>query len=201
MQDDRETLALALYHQSLTITCIDETDRHGKARDLALAAWELGVNFNDRFNLLNHIAALEIRQQTPGSFNLAKKWLGDALNLSTDLSDLNLAQIKYHQAQVEFGLNNLDLAASLYQTSLALAQSEHHQRLTILNQGGLAKILMAKGEFDRAKILLLQSLDRLIENKDARPIAICYAYLAMLSQKQENYDEWMKWRQLAIEKF
>ncbi|WP_310427267.1 NB-ARC domain-containing protein [Chamaesiphon sp. VAR_48_metabat_135_sub] len=201
LQADRETLALALYHQSLTIACIDETDRQGKARDLALAAWELGVDFNDRFNLVNHIAALEICQQTPDSFALAKKWLEDALNLSNDLSNLNLAQIKYHQAQVEFGLNNADLSESLYQTSLALAQSESHQRLTVLNQGGLAKILMTKGEFDRAKILLLQSLDRLIENKDARPIAICYAYLAMLSQKQENYDEWMKWRQLAIEKF
>jgi DNA-binding CsgD family transcriptional regulator len=201
LQDDRETLALSLYHQSLTIACIDETDRHGKARDLALAAWELGVDFNDRFNLVNHIAALQIRQQTPESFDLAKNWLEDALNLPTDLSNLNLAQIKYHQAQVEFGLNNLDLAQSLYQTSLALAQSEHHQRLAVLNQGGIAKILIAKGEFDRAKTLLLQSLDRLIENKDTRPIAICYAYLAMLSQKQENCDEWMKWRQLAIEKF
>jgi hypothetical protein len=53
-----------------------------KARDLALAAWELDVDFNDRFNLAAHIATLHIYQKNHESLILAKKWLKDAYNLS-----------------------------------------------------------------------------------------------------------------------
>ncbi len=196
---DKPTQALALYHQSFTITCMNETS--SKARDLALAAWELDVDFNDRFNLAAHIATLHIYQKKHESFVLAKRWLEDAYNLSTNLSAVNLGHLKYCQAQAEFGLNHLDLAETLYREAFSLAQSIQHRRLAVYNQGGIIKILIAKGKLDEAEILLLDSLSCLIENKDARATAVCYGYLAILSKKKEDYDGWVKWHQLAIGSF
>jgi hypothetical protein len=196
---DKSTQALALYHQSFTITCMNETS--SKARDLALAAWELDVNFTDRFNLAAHIATLHIYQKNQHSFTLAKRWLEDAYSSFPNLSNLNSGHLKYCQAQAEFGLNNLDLAEALYRESLALAQTIHHRRLAVYNQGGIIKILMAKGRLDEAKILLIDSLSCLIENKDARGTAICYGYLSILNKKKGSYDDWIKWHKLAISSF
>ena len=199
LQDDRSTLALALYHLSFTMTCMDDTS--SDARKIALEAWDLDVDFKDRLNLFVHIAALSIREQTQRSLNSAQAWLADADRLFDNLSTLDQSIVKYYQAEVEFSLKNLDLALSYYQSALSLAMANSHQKFMAYNQGKIALIKIEQGKLAEAETLLVNSLNKLIENKDARAIAFCHAYLAILKQKQGNYDAWVKWHTMAIESF
>jgi hypothetical protein len=199
IKEDRSTLALALYHLSFTITCMDDTS--SEARTLALEAWELDVNFKDRLNLFVHIAALYIRNQTYASLNSAQVWLADADLFFDNLSTLDQSIVKYYQAEAEFSLKNLELALSYSRSALSLATANSHQRFIVYNQGKIALILTEQGQLDEAEILLVNSLAKLIENKDARGIAVCQAYLAILKQRQVNYDGWIKWRTMTIASF
>jgi hypothetical protein len=200
-QNDAQTLALALYHQSLTRACLDETDYSKKAMNLALAAWDLNVDFNDKFNLITHIAMLHIRSQTPKSLILAGQWLKDATKSKQNIPAVDIFKIKYYQAELEFNLQNIDTALSLYQGALALPISQNHPRFVVYAQGRIAKIFIAQDRLTEAEELLINSLGLLTANKDARGIAFCQFHLAVLRKKQANKDGWMYWSKMAINSF
>jgi tetratricopeptide (TPR) repeat protein len=201
LQEDLQTLALALYHQSLTQAYLDEADRSGKALKLAMEAWELKVDFNDRFNLMIRIAMTHMSRQTPEDFNLAKKWLLDAAKYQKNLSDTDLFKIKYYQAELEFSLQNFDAALALCQEAIDLPGANQNQRFVVFAQGRMAKIYIEQGQLEKAETLLINSLGPLTENNDVRATALCQQLLAILKRKQKNENGWKHWRKMAIDSF
>jgi tetratricopeptide (TPR) repeat protein len=200
-QPDPQTLALALYHQSLTNAYLDEADRSGKALQLAMAAWELNVEFNDRFNLMIHIAMTHLARQTPENLNLAKKWLLDATQYKKNLSDTDSFKIKYYQAELEFSLQNFDAALALCQEAIDLPGASQNQRFVVFAQGRMAKIYIEQGQLEKAETLLINSIDPLTQNRDVRATALCQYLFAILKRKQKNENGWKHWRKMAIDSF
>jgi DNA-binding CsgD family transcriptional regulator len=201
LQEDLQTLALALYHRSLTQAYLDEADRSGKALKLAMDAWELNVDFNDRFNLMIRIAMAHLSRQTPEDLNLTKKWLLDATKYQENLPDADLFKIKYYQAELEFSLQNFDAALALCQEAIDLPGASQNQRFVVFAQGRMAKIYIEQGQLEKAETLLINSLGPLTENNDVRATALCQQLLAILKRKQKNENGWKHWRKMAIDSF
>jgi DNA-binding CsgD family transcriptional regulator len=201
LQEDLQTLALALYHQSLTQAYLDEADHSGKALKLAMDAWELNVDFNDRFNLMIRIAMAHMSRQTPEDLNIAKKWLLDAAKYQKNLPDTDLFKIKYYQAELDFSLQNFDAALALCQEAIDLPGASQNQRFVVFAQGRMAKIYIEQGQLEKAETLLINSLGPLTENNDVRATALCQQLLAILKRKQKNENGWKHWRKMAIDSF
>jgi NB-ARC domain/MalT-like TPR region len=203
---DNSTLALARYHQSLTLCYRDERDRKGEAMALAESALNTSSDFSDRLYLLTHISSLYVKKidaknLDSDSLDRARKLLAEARNCKPDLSARELFVITYYEAEIATRLENLDLALTLSQTALDLAQESEYQRYIVYTKGRIAKILIAQGKLTQAEDILVNCLDRLTEHGDKRALAFCHAYLADLKCRQGNKDGWLKWREMAIDSF
>ncbi len=198
-QKDLSTIAELKYQQSFTLAFIDQSDRNGKAMELAASAWEMHQNLEiDRqFELAMYIASLYIRKLSQpdtqaANLELAKMWIDRGLEILTTLTTdrsryhRDYFQVYYYQSEIQFVTGQLTLAYDLYLQAHQFAKKAGWQRFIHYTSGRIAMILTKQGQFTEAKQRLIEVLKHLDRYHDARADTFCRKHLAEVNRAMGN---------------
>jgi len=203
---DPETIADALYHKSLTLWHIDESDKTGAALALAQQAWRIRAVQDQSFRceVATHIAALYIRQQ---QFDEAQQWLNQGENVverSANDKQIQLrqrCQISYRRAEIHLKTQDYEQAKTGYLKALKLSNKIHWRRGRHYIQGRLSAIAIAQGDLDEAERLLTSNIRAAEHNDDRRSLAFCQRSFALLEKAKANPPGSHRWAKLAKNNF
>lgn len=194
-RQDLGAIAELKFHRSYTLAFIDESDRDGKAMNLALEAWSMHryLDVEMRFDLAMYVAALYIRQSPQNgnraaNLETATTWLARGAEiLQIDLpsnAPRYRFQMHYYQAEIQCVRGDLDEALENYLLAHQIAEDSGLKRFFYFSSVRAALILNRQGRQIEAEDRLIKALHFTKEYEDRRGMAFCQKNLAELKQAQ-----------------
>ena len=189
-----------------TLIALGKPDQLAEAENILMRAWELRQSQDLLFqiDLARNLAQVKIEQS---QFEAAESWLNQVMELSAQLQgdeqvqSQTLTQIYYCWGDFLFKTGQYEKSKENFQVALTHAQRINWTRAIYQIMNWLANIANQKGENDKAKKLLLESLREAEFNQDLVQIAYCQESLAHLHYTLGELESANDWVTKAIKVF
>ncbi len=206
VREDWLVVADATHHKGRTLAHINQADPQGEAFALGEQALQLckSQDVNLQLDIVAYLIYLLSKKQ---QFSVAKDWLKQGYQILSQIPQTDKMytrqeiQLLYCQAELYKSTNNYQKSQHYYQKALQKAQAINWQRMIAYIQGGIAAILLDKGDFSAAKVLFQKVLKQATIHQDKRCLAFCKHYLAILEKQQDNLSLSRNWAESAQQSF
>jgi LuxR family glucitol operon transcriptional activator len=209
-RDDQRTIATLLYHRSLTLGFLDESDRKGTAMELSQKAWLMkdNLDIHVRFDLMMYIASLYIRriklndEQKIRDLELAQELIdrGQRILVNFPKKDRHNFQFHYYQGEIQINKselpndqltnnNYLTEAYNNYTCAYDIADRNGFKRYRCLSNARMSYVLARQGRFSEAEPKLIDCIKWGGKYHDRRGTAMCLKGLAKVKKALNKREE------------
>ncbi|MEO1393302.1 MAG: NB-ARC domain-containing protein [Cyanobacteria bacterium J06634_5] len=201
---DQKVLAQAMFYKGQTLIRVNETDDEGEALKLLKESWSIspGSDSDTKFGALTYVAAIYIKRH---QFENAQDWLNkknELTNITHEAVERHQCVYYYYMAEISLRKQEYQDAEEFYRKALANAVKSQWEKMSAYTEGGIAAILIKRGELlDEASKLLTSVLKSAKQHQDKRAIAQSYYDLALLAEQRGNLEAFYDWTVLAESEF